>query len=373
MRANLNRVPSLLAIGLGLMLVGCGGGGGGGGGTPGTVTIIEPAVYAPQLVAGTTLRFEAKVANGNGSPLSWGVQTGDTCTASNGVSTLGTPGGDATLGTMPLSSANKTEITYTAPNTPPPGAIVTVTALQSPNTTGPCAVIYVVATTNDLFNFRFVFRLRGFSGASGLPFAIVGRFNTDGNGKVTNGLEDVNIAQADGSSVAFVKVPFTGTYNMDSASHGTMTLTVATPPWAASPPVNPPPSKMNFSFTMSLDGSYGALIETDGAETPAYAGSGDYQFQGNNARFTTANIVGAYVVSLAGTAGVGAAAVQKGLIGRLDLSTSASTPLAGTIVNTSRSDDQSAAPTQTLTGVYTIDDQTNGHGVFNVTGGANPI
>src|SRR6266849_5549362 len=174
MRANLNRVPSLLAIGLGLMLVGCGGGGGGGGGTPGTVTIIEPAVYAPQLVAGTTLRFEAKVANGNGSPLSWGVQTGDTCTASNGVSTLGTPGGDATLGTMPLSSANKTEITYTAPNTPPPGAIVTVTALQSPNTTGPCAVIYVVATTNDLFNFRFVFRLRGFSGlpACLLPLSV---------------------------------------------------------------------------------------------------------------------------------------------------------------------------------------------------------
>jgi len=67
---------------------------------------------------------------------------------------------------------------------PAVGLCVTVTALQSPNTTGPCAVIYVVATTNDLFNFRFVFRLRGFSGASGLPFAIVGRFNTDGNGKV---------------------------------------------------------------------------------------------------------------------------------------------------------------------------------------------
>jgi len=231
--------------------------------------------------------------------------------------------------------------------------------------------VVVVATKNDLFFSTFVFRLRGFS-SSGLPFGIIGRFKADGNGNIASGLEDVNIAQTDGSSVEFTKVPFTGSYNMDTSRHGTMTLTVATPaPWAASPPATPPPASMTFSFTLSLDGSFGGLIETDGAATPvAYVGSGDFQFQGNSSKFTTANIVGSYIVSLAGTAGVDASAVNKGLIGRLDLA--ASTGLKGTILNTSRADDQSGAPTQTLTGTYTIDDQANGHGSFNIIGAANP-
>jgi hypothetical protein len=55
-----------------------------------TVTIIEPSVQGPQVVAGLTLNFEARVQNGNGNPVSWGVQTGDACTNSNGISSLGT-------------------------------------------------------------------------------------------------------------------------------------------------------------------------------------------------------------------------------------------------------------------------------------------
>jgi hypothetical protein len=224
-----------------------------------------------------------------------------------------------------------------------------------------------VATRNNLFNLSFVFRLRGFS-SSGLPFGIIGRFFADGNGNVTNGLEDVNIAQADGSSVAFTKVAFTGSYNLDTSSHGVMTLTVTTPSWTATSPPNPPPTTMTFSFTLSLDGIFGGLIETDGAATPvAYVGSGDFQFQGNSKNFNTTRIVGSYVMSLAGTARVGASAVNEGLVGRLDLA--ASTSSTGTIANTSASDDQTGGPT-TLSGTYAIDDQTNGHGAFTLTGGA---
>ncbi len=253
----------------------------------------------------------------------------------------------------------------------PHGNLVTITALQSPATTGPCVVVVVVPTNNSLFFGRFVFRLRGFSSSSsGFTFGVIGRFNADGSGGIARGLEDVNIAQADGSSAAFTQVAFTGTYSMDSSRHGTMKLTVTSPaPWSGTPPANPPPAPMNFSFALSLDGTFGGLIETDGAATPAYVGSGDFQVQGNSAKFTTANIVGSYIMSLAGTAGVGTGAVNKGLIGRLDLA--ASTALKGTIVNTSRSDDQSGAPTLTLTGNYTIDDQTSGHGTFNITGTAN--
>jgi hypothetical protein len=374
--------------GLSVFLVSCfsghggkGGGKGGAGGddggvTPGgTVTIIAPSVSFPQVVAGATLDFEAKVKNGNGNGVSWGVQSGDSCTGTNGISSLGVPGGGGGVGTIPANTPNNTVVTYTAPSALPldaPFIFVTVTALQSPETTGPCVVVVVVATKNALFASNFVFRLRGFA-SSGLPFGIIGRFNADGKGNISSGLEDVDIAQTDGSSVGFTKVAFTGSYNMDTSRHGTMTLIVAaSAPWKARPPVTPPPATMTFSFTLSLDGSFGSLIETDGAATPVeYVGSGDFQVQGNSSKFTTTNIVGSYLVSLTGTAGVNASAVNKGLIGRLNLA--ASTGLTGTILNTSRADDESGAPTQTLTGTYSIDDQPSGHGTLNVTGGANPI
>ena len=373
-----NKHLSLTLVLIAGLAAGCSGGGGhhgggGGGGTPGgAVTIIEPgAGISPQVAAGTQLNLAAKVSSSNGSPISWGVQAGDTCTANNGMSSLGTLGGTMTLGTLPSSSSDKSVISYTAPATPPAGGgAVTVTSLQSPSTTGPCIVVYVVANQNALLSFTYVFALNGFSTAAGLPFAVIGRFLADGNGHIASGLEDVNIAQSDGSSVAFTKVAFTGSYNMDSSSHGTMTLTITSPPWAGSPPANPPPTTMTFSFTLSLDGSFGDLIETDGAAGPGYVGSGYYQFQGNPAKFNTQNIVGSYLLLLAGTAGPRASAAPKGLLGRLDLG--ASTATTGTIANTSLDDDQSGAPTQPLTGGYLIDDQTNGHGALNIKGGANP-
>ena len=145
---------------------GNGGGGGGGGTSGGTVTIIEPTVSGAQVVAGSTLDFAAKVSSGSGTSVNWGVQLGDTCTATNGVSSLGTAGGSGTLGMMPGTTSNKAVATYTAPPAnvlPASGFItVTVTALQSPATTGPCLVVFVVATTNNLLFGNFVFRLRGF-------------------------------------------------------------------------------------------------------------------------------------------------------------------------------------------------------------------
>jgi hypothetical protein len=82
MRAHQTRALFVLTFLLSLSLVGCfgghgggggggngggggGNGGGGGGTTPGTVTIIEPTASGAQVVAGSTLDFEAKVKGGN--------------------------------------------------------------------------------------------------------------------------------------------------------------------------------------------------------------------------------------------------------------------------------------------------------------------
>ena len=155
-----------------------------------------------------------------------------------------------------------------------------------------------------------------------------------------------------------------------------MTLTVTSSPWTGLGLANPPPTTMNFSFTVAVDGTFGGLIETDGAVKPvAYVGSGDFEFQANSSKFTTANIVNFYTMSLAGPAGVGASAVNKGFIGRVDLAATPGTSTAGTIVKgvNSTGDDQSGAggvSGQALAGSYTIDDQTNGHGTLSTTLGA---
>jgi hypothetical protein len=347
--------------------------------TGAVVTITRPGVLSAQVVAGSTLSLQATVNQGdNGTGVNWGVQAGDTCSANGFTSNLGTQGGNASLGTvLPMNSANGTVVTYTPPNPAPaaPNNVFTITALQSPSTTGPCIVVTVVATNNNLFSGSFVFRFRGFTSAS-LTFAIIGRLHADGVGSaglssgISAGLEDVNIAQADGSSMSFTKVAFTGGYNMDSPSHGTMKLTINSPaPWAAS--ASNPPLTMNFPFTLSLDGTFGGLIE--GSAGLAYVGSGDFQVQGPSKNFDVKRFFPSYVLSLEGPAGVGAAAVHKGLIGRLDLVATAGSSTAGTITNTSTGDDQTGtAPKTPLSGTYLIDDTVNGHGLFTIVGGANP-
>jgi hypothetical protein len=128
---------------------------------------------------------------------------------------------------------------------------------------------------------------------------------------------------------------------------------------------------MHFAFTLSMDGSFGELVETDGVAGPGYVGSGYYQIQVNSAKFSTQYVVGSYLLGLSGAAGPRASAAQQGIVGRLDLG--ASTATTGTIANTSLSDNQSGAAMPTaLSGTYVIDDQTNGHGALAVSGGANP-
>jgi hypothetical protein len=393
------RAPFLFVTVLSFLLVGCfgghGGGGGGGGnggggggngggggsgsvGTAGRVVLIQPNVLSAQVPATSTLSLQADVHKGNGTGVDWGVQAGNTCAVNpDGTTTgsLGTQGGSASLGTVPTNTAQDVVVSYTPPNPAPaaPNNVFTITALQAPSTTGPCIVVTVVQTNNGLLSANVVFRLRGFTNA-GLTFAVIGRFLTDGSGHITDGLEDVNIAQATGSSAAFTKVPFTGSYNMVNSSYGTMTLTVTgANPWGSPPPGNPPPTTMTFSFTLSLDGSFGGLIETDGAAAPVeYVGSGDFQIQGPSINFNTNRFFPSYILSVSGPAGVASTAVHKGIIGRLDLAATSST--SGNI-HSGTGDDQSgtAANTNTpLSGTYSLDAPGADHGVFSITGGASP-
>ena len=376
------------------------GGGGAVGAAGGNASISAPPSGAATLVvsgvagARTTLTLAASIvpaAGDNGAGINWFVDTASAdlnvgaCTSTNPVQ-----GGSGASGNGSITMHTTTggAATYTAPTAVPGTGNFILICAQQPGTGGMAAGAFSVAffvaiapsnnaiPTTSAFNLingasspvPFVMRIRGFNTSSGRAFAIVGRFAMDGIGSatsadgtgITNGLLDVNIAHADGSSSSFVKVPFTGGYHMDDSNHGTAKFVITPPvPWASI--ADALPSTLNFSFELDVIGAFFDPVETDAN----FTSTGEFQPQDPfTSDFSTNVITGPYTFSLNGPAGDGTAltAVQKGIVGRLDLST-------GTIVNTSTSDDQggNGGAAHSLSGTYTIDDAVNGHGSLTVT------
>jgi hypothetical protein len=371
-----------------------GSGGGGGGGGMVTITTPEPLISFPELVvagtanARTTAILQANVVSGdNGAGIDWYVCVGS-LTSTTGCGGANVLGGNNVLGTISSGghSASGAYVTYTAPATlpaQPDNNFVIITA-QQPGTMGAAAgppsattvVPYIVQTNNEIPSgnltegANFVFRLRGFTSSGGLAYGIIGRFHVDGAGGVTKGVEDINIAQADGTSVVYTEVPFTGTYNMVNSSNGTMNLTVTSPaPWTIAPiPANPPPSAMTFAFTLDDQAATGKMIEAE--PTGNYVGSGILQYQNPLTVFNSTGVSGGYAFSLATPTGTGSSGVHHGVIGRLDLVTGSSSTI-GTVANTSTADDDSGNPTQNLTGTYVLDGPTADHGTLTLTSASN--
>jgi len=331
----------------------------------GTATIVEPSAASfstpAVVVAGGQVVMLATVANDNGGGVNWIANAGGTFSLTN------TP--------------RKTPTTYTAPSLGSASFLVVTITAQQPGVNGgsngtaasyqlivaanlkllPTAQLSVM--NNSLTATGFVFRIRGFTKA-GLTFGVVGVFTMDGAGNIPSGFEDINIANADGSSSPFTKVAFTGSYSMATPSNGAMTLTVTNPPWTSGP--NSPPTTMAISFTLSEDTTFGYMIEAD--VSGAYAGSGDFAIQDpTTADFSTSVVTGSYVFLISGPAGSGTSAIHKGVIGRFVLGAETETCESGSITGTA--DDQSGAPTQTLGGCYAIDTDTSGHGTFNIVAG----
>jgi len=280
----------------------------------------------------------------------------------------------------PSNSASNAIVTYTAPAAlpaPPDNNVVLITA-QQPGKGGAAAgpmttqliAVFVAQNNNELPTGNFteggnlVFRLRGFT-AGGLTYGIIGRMHLDGAGTISGGDEDVNITQAGSTSVVYKEVPFTGTYNMDSSSHGTMNLTVTNPPWVTTPIANPPPSTMTFDFTLDMQALGGSFIEAETGGT--FAGSGVLAYQSPLSVFNSTKVSGSFVFSLASPVGTGSTSVHEGVIGRLDLATGGSST-TGTVATTSTIDDDTGSATQAVTGgTYTLDGVTADHGALSIT------
>ena len=164
-----------------------------------TITLIITISIAPTAVtlpAGATQQFTATVENTANTSVTWKV---------NDVT-----GGNSTLGTITTSGL------YTAPLAPPPSGTVTVTAASVANPVRTASATVTIVFSNATLTGQYAFGLTGYDD-SGI-FLVAGSFTADGNGSITNGLEDLN------HGTGVFALTFTGSYSIGPDGRGSMSL-----------------------------------------------------------------------------------------------------------------------------------------------------
>jgi hypothetical protein len=159
-----------------------------------TVTVLPTSVT---VLAGATQQFTATVASPVNTAVTWQV---------NGIAA-----GSSTVGTITTTGL------YTAPPTPPLSGTVTVTAASVANPVRTGSATVTVVFSNATLNGQYAFGFNGYD-ANGF-FLVAGSFEGDGNGGITNGLQDLN----NGTGV-YPNLTFTGSYSIGPDGRGSMSL-----------------------------------------------------------------------------------------------------------------------------------------------------
>ena len=175
---------------------------------------------------------------------------------------------------------------------------------------------------------QYSFSMSGQDGSTGLFFARIGSFIADGNGNITGGIEDVNLAGAE-ESLAFTP----STYTVQANGHGALNLINST-------------GTLSFSITL-LSATQGLIAQTDGFATA----SGTFVIQ-NTGSFNTAGISGNYAFDFSG---VDPAGLPDSIIGQLV--SNGSGGLGGLLDENDNASTSGAAP---ITGGSYQMDATNG-------------
>lgn len=195
-------------------LTACGGSGGSTGGMG--VTVAPSSV---QVLAGASQQMTATASDG-GTAFTWQV---------NGVA-----GGSSNLGTISTTGL------YTAPNLPPTGGKVTITAIEQGNSGASGSATLNIGFSNASLSGANVFSLSGSN--QGAPWFAIGEFNANGSGQINGGLLDTN-----NGAMVQTKTAFTGTYSINADGTGTITL-----------------GALNFQLVLQADGTAFLLSTTNG-------------------------------------------------------------------------------------------------------------
>lgn len=306
--ASLPKIFPILCVAF--ILTGCGGG---------SSQIIDPSIVLAQpssntVAAGSTLQLHATISNSNNTTVLWFVDS--------------LPGGSSTLGTISPQGV------YTAPDVPPPGGSVTISAAPQAFPVAVTGITINIAFANVSLSGNYVFTLNGTQG--GGPWAVTGTFTADGNGMITNGIEDIN-----GPAGIFQGLAFNGSYVINPNGQGVATFTSSQ-------------GSVNVSLTLDSQGQAG-IMRTD-ANTVA-TGS---LFLQSPAALSLTTLNAAYVFGFTGNDQSGK---TLSIIGQFTTNGSSTLASAEEDVN-----DGGTASNQPFSGSYTIG--ANGRGTATFTDSA---
>ena len=220
-----------------------------------TGVTVSPA--ATSVPAGSSQQFSAFV---NGTPttqVTWEVDN--------------VAGGDSVHGTISTLGL------YVAPLAPPPGGVVTITAVTSSSGSGTAAATITFSNASLQGSYAFAFTGNDLNGF----FSLAGSFQADGNGNIPAGVEDLN----DVSGV-FTNVALSGNYSVGPDGRGSATLKSSL-------------GTQTLRFSL-LSNQHALVIEFDSFATA----SGAVDIQDPSA-FSNTALAGSYVFNLSGVNGAG--------------------------------------------------------------------
>ena len=218
-----------------------------------TITLVTPV--STVIAAGSTLQLQATVGGSNNTTILWYV---------NNV-----PGGNSTVGTITPQGL------YTAPNIPPSNGGVIISAYPQVYPVTNTSIRIGITFANVSLNGAYVFSLSGTESSS--PWAAAGSFTANGDGTISNGIEDIN-----GPAGISTALPFNGSYLINANGQGIATFTSAQ-------------GSITMSFTLNTVGQ-SVVMRTDSGDVA----TGLFYPQLSTA-LTLTSLDAPYVFSFAGT------------------------------------------------------------------------
>ena len=259
-----------------------------------TLTVNPPAlaVTTTSLPAGTvgTAYNQTLTATGGVTPYKWGLTAGS-LPAGLSLSSIGVISGSP-------SAASTSSFTVTVADSESPAA--TATAGLSITITAQAAA----CEYNAKFSGGYAMILRGWPETSGggVFGGVVGSFQVDGNGNITQGVVDMN------SYVGPEQDTFTGSYCLASNNLGTITINPVTHP-------NP----RTLAFSLQSDGNGSIMFYDTNADFCPGCGLGGFQGSGmlrkqQATAFSTSGIKGSYAFGFSGADGGAPSLAEAGVL-----------------------------------------------------------
>jgi hypothetical protein len=266
-----------------------------------TITILPPAAISAitclnsqglpsQTVSpDSPLACTPTVSGGGNIAVFWYVNNSSACS-----STLGSRDGNVN-GTFPFGTviAAGNQMSFSAPQIPPPGAAVAITAVSRADATQTLCLPLTLTFGNASLRGSYAFSTSGRVTSANSFFARAGGFTADGSGRIiAGGVEDINPQPGGGPPAP---ISFSGSYSIGADGRGTMAFCER-----SNNPCAPAGQTSQFRIVV-LSPQQAQVIEFSppNSTTALTAASGEMDLQ-DVSSFNTGSLLGTYTFGFAG-------------------------------------------------------------------------